>query len=62
LIAAENETEFECPLSQVVLAGALGLSAIHVMLTVRKGVVKIHDLTRLRKLAGFQAGYLNSRS
>ena len=73
LIGAENETEFKCPLSQVVLADALGLTAIHVnrilrqlrdrqLLTVRKGVVKIHDLARFRKLAGFQGGYLNSRS
>jgi len=65
LIGAGNETEFKCPLSQVVLADALGLTAIHVnrvlrqlrdrqLLTVRKGVVKVHDLNRLRKLAGFQ--------
>jgi CRP-like cAMP-binding protein len=73
LVGVANETEFKCPLSQVVLADALGLTAIHVnrvlrqlrdrqLLTVRTGVVKIHDLARLRKLAGFQGGYLNSRS
>ena len=73
LIGAENETEFKCPINQVVLADALGLTAIHVnrvlrqlrdrqLLTVRKGVVTIHDLARLRKLAGFQGGYLNSCS
>lgn len=72
LIGLAAETEFKCPLNQYVLADALGLSAIHVnrvlrqlreqgLLTVRKGRVHIHDLCRLRKLAGFQGGYLNSR-
>ena len=60
------------PLSQYVIADALGLTAIHVnrvlrqlreqkLLTIRKGKVHIHDLNKLRKLAGFQGGYLNSR-
>jgi len=73
LIGQATETEFKCPLSQFVIADALGLTAIHVnrvlrelreldLLTVRKGSVRIHDLARLRKLAGFQGGYLNSRS
>ena len=31
------------------------------LLTLHKGSVRIHDLSRLRKLAGFQGGYLNSR-
>lgn len=72
LIELTNETEFKCPLSQVVLADALGLTAIHVnrvlrelrdrqLVTVRKGSVRIHDLDGLRKLAGFEGGYLNSR-
>ena len=72
LVGLATETEFNCPLSQYVLADALGLSAIHVnrmlrqlreqdLLTLRKGSVRIHDLNRLRKLAGFQGGYLNSR-
>jgi hypothetical protein len=53
-------------------ADALGLTAIHVnrvlrhlreqkLLTLSKGSVKFHDLNRLRGLAGFQSGYLNSR-
>jgi CRP-like cAMP-binding protein len=73
LIGHATETEFKCPLSQFVIADALGLTAIHVnrvlrelreldLLTVRKGRVRIHDLDRLRKLAGFQGGYLNSRT
>jgi CRP-like cAMP-binding protein len=71
LIGMATETEFKCPLSQFILADALGLTAIHVnrtlrqlrerkLLTVRKGGVTIHDLAALRKLAGFQGGYLNS--
>ena len=72
LIGQATETEFKCPLSQFVLADALGLTAIHVnrvlrqlrerkLLTVRRGSVTIHDLAALRRLAGFQGGYLNSR-
>jgi CRP-like cAMP-binding protein len=72
LIGMATETEFKCPLSQFVLADALGLTAIHVnrvlrqlreqdLLTLRRGSVRIHDLKRLRELAGFQGGYLNSR-
>jgi len=72
LVGLATQTEFKCPLSQYVLADALGLTAIHVnrvlrqlreqdLLTLRKGSVRIHDLNRLRKLAGFQGGYLNSR-
>jgi CRP-like cAMP-binding protein len=73
LVGLATETEFKCPHSQFVFADALGLTAIHVnrvlrtlremdLLTVRKGSVRIHDLNRLRKLAGFQGGYLNSRN
>ena len=72
LVGLATETEFKCPLTQFVLADALGLTAIHVnrvlrqlrerkLLTVSQGRVHIHDLDKLRKLAGFQGGYLNSR-
>jgi CRP-like cAMP-binding protein len=72
LVGLATATEFKCPLSQFVLADALGLTAIHInrvlrklreeeLLTFHKGNVRIHDLNRLRKLAGFQGGYLNSR-
>jgi biotin operon repressor len=72
LVGLATMAEFKCPLSQFVLADALGLTAIHVnrvlrqlrelgLLTLHKGRVKIHDLNGLRKLAGFQGGYLNSR-
>ncbi len=72
LVGLATEAEFACPLSQYVLADALGLSAIHVnrvlrqlrereLLTVQQGKVTIHDLNGLRKLSGFRGGYLNSR-
>jgi CRP-like cAMP-binding protein len=72
LIGLATETEFKCPLSQFVLADALGLTAIHVnrvlrqlrerkLLTMERGKVHIHDLHKLRTIAGFQGGYLNSR-
>ena len=72
LAGQATETEFDCPLSQFVLADALGLTSIHVnrvlrqlremrLLTLKKGKVQIHDLAGLRKLAGFQGGYLNAR-
>jgi CRP-like cAMP-binding protein len=72
LVGLATEAEFECPLSQYVLADALGLTSIHInrvlrqlreqdLLTLRKGRVTIHDLNGLRKLAGFRGGYLNAR-
>lgn len=72
LTGQATETEFDCPLSQFVLADALGLTSIHVnrvmrqlremrLLTLKKGKVQIQDLAGLRKLAGFQGGYLNAR-
>ena len=71
LIGWATETEFKCPLSQFVLADALGLTAIHInrvlrqlreqeLLTLRRGTVRIHDLKRLRKLAAYRGSYLNS--
>jgi CRP-like cAMP-binding protein len=70
LVGLSTETEFECPLTQYVLADALGLSAIHInrvlrqlrelsLLTVQHGTVTIHDLQGLRKLSGFQGGYMH---
>jgi hypothetical protein len=57
------------PLSQFVLADALGLTSIHVKRTLRqlrerKLLSKrqaIRDLAGLRKLAEFQGGSLNAR-
>ena len=72
LVGLAKGMEFQCPLSQFVLADALGLTPIHInrvlrqlrekeLLTVKKGAVVIHDLNGLRKLTGFHGGYLNSR-
>jgi CRP-like cAMP-binding protein len=72
MIGLGTAQEFECPLNQTVLGDALGLSAIHVnrvlrqlreedLLTLHKGIVRIHDLARLSKLAGFRGGYLDAR-
>jgi CRP-like cAMP-binding protein len=72
LVGLATEARFECPLSQFVLGDALGLTPIHVnrvlrqlrekkLLTLKKGEVHIHDLNGLRKLGGFQGGYLNAR-
>ncbi len=71
LVGLGTATEFACPLSQFVIADALGLSAIHVnrvlrelreqnLLTLSRGMVSIHSISRLRELAGFQGGYLSS--
>jgi CRP-like cAMP-binding protein len=73
MISLASTAEFECPLNQFVLADALGLTAIHInrilrqlrddeLVTFRDGCVRIHDLDRLRKTAGFCDGYLNSRN
>ena len=70
LVEMAEAHEFQCPLSQYELADALGLSSIHVnrilrelreceLVTVSRGTVKIHDLSRLRQLSGFQGGYLS---
>ena len=70
LIGLSSKGEFNCPLSQFVLADALGLTAIHInrvlrqlreqkMLTLRNGKVQMHDWNGLRKLAGFEGGYLS---
>ena len=72
LAGQATETEFDCPLSQFVIADALGLTSIHVnrvmrqlremrLLNLKKGKAQIQDLAGLRKLAGFQGGYLNAR-
>jgi CRP-like cAMP-binding protein len=72
LIGVATEAEFKCPLSQFVLADALGLTAVHVnrvlrqlreqgLMTLRRGTVRIHDFKGLRKFAGYQGGYLNER-
>ncbi len=61
---------YACPLSQYLLADALGLSAVHVnrvlrqlredgLLTFQRGKVEIHDLERLVEFADFDRSYLD---
>lgn len=60
------------PAQSVRVGRWLGLTAIHInrvlrqlrdrrLLTVRRGTVTIDDLAGLRKIAGFEGGYLNAR-
>jgi CRP-like cAMP-binding protein len=70
LVGLGSETEFECPLTQYDLADALGLSPIHVnrvlrylrerdMLDIKTHTVTVHNLAGLKKLAGYDSGYLD---
>lgn len=65
LVGLATNLEFACPLSQYLLADALGLSAIHVnrvlrqlrergLLTFQEHKVIIHDSERLKALAGYE--------
>jgi len=60
---------FECPLTQVEMADALGLSAVHVsrvlkdlrengLASFRNGVVELHDHAELIRTAGFDRSYI----
>lgn len=66
LVGLGTETGYTCPLNQYVLADALGLSAIHVnrvlrqlreqdLMTFSRGVVVLHDVEGLKRLAGFES-------
>lgn len=65
-----SRSEFACPLSQYMLADAVGLTAIHInrvlrqlrelqLLTFRDGRIVFHDLQRLQQLASHHSGYLD---
>ena len=65
LVGLASGNKFTCPLSQAVLADALGLSTIHVnrvlrqlrergLLTFHEGVVSIHRPGELARLAGYE--------
>jgi CRP-like cAMP-binding protein len=69
LISGNN---FEMPLSQVVLADALGLTAVHVnrvlrkfreahIMEIRRGALNIIDPVGLAHIAGFDENYLHCR-
>lgn len=61
---------FDCPLSQYLLADALGLTAVHMnrvlrklredgLVSFRRSVVTIHDRPRMIEFAGFDPDYLD---
>lgn len=70
LVGLGSATGFSCPLSQYMLADAMGLSAVHVnrvlrelredgLVTFQQGQVEIHDLDGLVALADFDKTYLD---
>ncbi|HCL66374.1 MAG TPA: Crp/Fnr family transcriptional regulator [Rhizobium sp.] len=70
LVGLADRTGYDCPLSQYLLADALGLTAVHVnrilrhlredgLLTFQKGHVTYHDFGGLVTLAGFDNSYLD---
>jgi len=71
--AAGHSDFYECPLSQYIVADALGLSAEHLnrvlkqlrlarLLQVRSGSVEILDRDGLVRLADFDSGYLSQQT
>ena len=70
LVGLADRKGFACPLSQYLLADALGLSAVHVnrvlrqlreegLCTFQKGYVAFDDYEGMVKLAGFDRAYLD---
>jgi CRP-like cAMP-binding protein len=70
LVGLGSISGYACPLSQNLLADALGLSAVHVnrvlrelredgLVTFQHGQVEIHDLDALAMLADFDKSYLD---
>lgn len=70
LLGLGDKTGFACPLTQVHLADALGLSAVHVnrvlrhlreagLVTFQKGRVVFDNIDRMQNMAGFDAAYLH---
>lgn len=70
LIGVGSKEGYKCPLSQYLLADALGLSAIHVnrvlrqlrerkLLTFQKKQVQFNNFDKLVELAEFQTAYLD---
>lgn len=70
LVGQGDRTGYDCPLSQYLIADALGLSAVHVnrvlrhlreegLVTFQKGRVTFDDFDGLVEMAGFDASYLD---
>lgn len=71
-IGLTSENQFALPLSQLVLADALGMTAVHInrvlkelrlagAMTLQRGSVTIQDPVKLVKIAGFDENYLHRR-
>lgn len=71
-IGLAGEGEFALPLSQLVLADALGMTAVHInrvlkelrlagAMKLQRGSVTIMDAVKLVKIAGFDENYLHRR-
>lgn len=71
-IGLVHDAEFTLPASQIVLADALGMTAVHInrvlkelrltgAMTLRRGSVHIQDPQKLAKIAGFDENYLHRR-
>jgi CRP-like cAMP-binding protein len=70
LVGLASKNGYSCPLSQYLLADALGLSAVHLnrvlrqlreegLVTFRNGEVRFDDFERLKELAAFDTAYLD---
>lgn len=70
LVGLGSEVGYDCPLSQYLLADALGLTAVHInrvlrelreeeLVTFQNGRVEVHDLDRLIRVADFDKAYLD---
>jgi len=70
LVGLGSASGYACPLSQYLLADALGLTAVHVnrvlrelreegLVTFQHGLVQIHDLNALMAFADFDKAYLD---
>ena len=67
-----GDDEIELPLSQVVLADALGMTPVHInrvlqelrrsgAVELKRGVLRIRNPTALTRISGFDDGYLHKR-
>jgi len=72
LVGLGSKDGYACPLTQYLLADALGLSAVHVnrvlrqlreagMVTFRDGFVTFDDYDQLVKFAGFEPSYMDEK-
>jgi len=71
-ISISGETSLSLPLSQILLADALGMTSVHInrvlkelrlagAMTLSRGSLQIIDPDKLARIAGFDDGYLHRR-